>query len=1034
MAQLSISSLGPFRATLDGEPITSFESNKVRALLVYLAMESDYPHSRETLAGFFWPEQSESNARHNLRQALCNLRQVIRDRDADIPFLHVTRRTVQFAPDSDYWLDVAMFSDYIGASEAHAHYRLETCGSCREQLEKAAELYRGSFLEDLFVEGSIPFEDWALLLRERFHRLVIDALYHLARHYERRRMYDRARRYARRQVELEPWREEAHQQLMRLLAHSGERSAALTQYDLCRRILAKELNVAPHPETTALYERIRAAGSASPHNLPPQLTPLIGREEELSEIAERLADPACRLLTLTGLGGVGKTRLALQAAQEHIGAFLHGVYFVPLATLNSTTLIVPTMVDALGFSLSGEQPPETQLLNYLREKEMLLVLDSFEHLLEGADVLLDILRHAPAVKLIVTSQERLNFRAEWIFQVDGLSLPDKDVVAGAEASGAVRLFFERARRVAPGFSISDATMPAAIRICQLVGGIPLGIELAAASLLTRSCEQIALEIERNIDILTTMMRDAPERHRSMRAVFEHAWNLLAPEEQQILRKLTVFRDGFEAQAARSVAHVSPWRLTSLVSKSLLRKNSVGRYAIHELIKHFAGEKLDEHPPEKEMAGERHGEYYTSFLHQREGALQAGQQHEALDEISTEIENVRAAWRWAVAHKELGAIDAGLESLYYFYWARNWFREGQEIFGQAERAVLSAGEKDALLLARIWTRQAEFDAWLTHYDAAERRLRKSIQMCRSLQARRELAFALEMWGRIEYWQGKYTSSRDHVQESLALYRQVDDKVGVAQALNSLANVLCDLDADYDQAQVLYEESLSIAREIGDQFGVAKALVNLGALMQELGAYEEAKRFYEESLTLYRKIDYRHGISASLSYVGQATSLLGEHALAIELLQESLNLNRETGDRHAMAERLKQLGSVACRMGVYEQAKAYFDQALRLAVAIHSHQVILDVLISMADLFHQSQEFQESQDKGKKAYAALAYALELLACVKHQATCGQECQDRAAGLLPALVSALPPAMVAACWQRGQAKTLDAMVTEILADHLV
>lgn len=498
MSQLSIYLLGPFQVTLNARPVTGFAYDKVRALLAYLAVETETPHRREALATLFWPDQPPKLARQSLRQSLSTLRRAIQDQSTSTPFLFVERDTVQFNRSARTWLDADAVRSHLRISRTHTHANVETCQTCIRDLEEALDLYGGDFLEGLLLGDSATFETWALIQRERLRAQVLTALYYVTRHYLRRGNYAQAQTFALRQVEMEPYREEAHRQLMAILSRSGQRSAALAQYETCRRILAEELGVQPSEKTKSLFERIRLAGEARPHNLPPSLTPLIGREAELQRIAERLADPDCRLLTLTGPGGIGKTRLARQAAQEQVGIFLHGVYLVPLAGLSSPEFLVPTIADALGFSFAGPEDPREQLLNYLREKEMLLVLDNFEQLLDGARLLPRILRHAPDVKIVVTSREHLNLQAEWVFEVRGLAFPEGAVTEGIEEFSAVQLFLARARRVAASFSLSAETEPAVARICRLVGGMPLGIELAAASVPLFSCDQIAAQIERNL--------------------------------------------------------------------------------------------------------------------------------------------------------------------------------------------------------------------------------------------------------------------------------------------------------------------------------------------------------------------------------------------------------------------------------------------------------------------------------------------------------------------------------------------------------
>jgi len=662
MAHLALFFLGRFQVTLDGNPMTAFESDKVRALLVYLSVEARHPHRRGVLADLLWPEQPEQSARANLRHVLLKLRQAIGDRHASPPFLLTTPETIQFNPASDYWLDVAAFNDLINASHEHRHRRLVACLPCIRRLSQATELCRGSFLEGFSLHDSAVFEEWSSVMRERLHHRALDALYHLAAYHERRGEYDQARGYAMRQIELEPWREEAYQQLMRLLALSGQRSAALAQYDVCRRILAEELGVDPSTETTALYEQIKGVRekgelaplllgpSAPTHNLPAQLTSFVGRDEELAQITECLSDPDCRLVTLVGPGGIGKTRLALAAAAQQVGMFRDGVWFVPLADLDSPESLVPAIADVLNLPLHGREESQNRLLTFLREKEMLLVLDSFEHLLGKTDLVLDILCNAPQVVILITSRQRLNLQAEHVFGVEGLTYPefgfriwDFGFTSSAKSNpqsairnpqwSAVRLFVERADRSAPGgFSLSAETIPDVVRVCQLVEGIPLAIELAAALVRTYSCAEIAHAIQHSLDTLATGMQDVPQRHRSMRAVFESSWDGLSEAERLVLAQASVFRDGFTQDAALAALkgqlpadsegmpvigeqlpansdeanRGSPlndheWLnledcLLALVDKSLLRRTASGHYKMCRLLRRFAAEKLQRGHP------------------------------------------------------------------------------------------------------------------------------------------------------------------------------------------------------------------------------------------------------------------------------------------------------------------------------------------------------------------------------------------------------------------------------------------------------
>ena len=720
MSKLRLYLLGPPRFEYNDRSI-EIGRRKAMAMVSYLAVTGQ-THSRDALATLLWPDYDQTQARSALRRDLAALKKALPG-----DWLEADRETIGLKQDADIWLDTAQFRSLVEHCQTHDHSADELCPACLEPLTEAVELYHNDFLAGFTLRDSPDFDDWQFFQAEGLRRELASALERLVRGHSSQGEYEQAIPYARRWLALDSLHEPTHRELMKLYAWTGQQAAALRQYEECVRVLEEELGAPPEVETTELFEAIKAkrlqlpttareqgnreVGAEKPsilpsphpsrsplpqHNLPPQPTPFVGRAAELADIRRRLENPTCRLLTLAGPGGIGKTRLSVEVAETVIEThldkanFAHGVYFVSLASIGSPDHLVPTVADALNFSFYNDVDQKVQLLEYLREKEMLLVLDNLDHLLGAADLVSDILTTAPAVKILITSREALNLQEEWFFPVEGLSIPDDEVIgreelASLEAYGAVQLFMQSARRARPDFSLEEA-QDCVLRICRLVEGMPLGIELAAAWLKVFPCNKIAREIDQNLDFLTTSLRNVPARHRSMRAVFEHSWQLLTEREREVLGRLSVFRGGFRQTAAEQIAGATLMELAALVEKSLLRLNPAGRYQMHELLRQFGAEKLEASPQDKEATQHRHCEYFMRFLQQREETITGQRQKSVLDEIRGEVENVRTAWNWAVTHGQVEAINQGLETLYQFYWIRSRFQEGEEAFRQAVKRL------------------------------------------------------------------------------------------------------------------------------------------------------------------------------------------------------------------------------------------------------------------------------------------------------------------------------------------------------------
>ena len=713
---------------------------------------------------------------------------------------------------------------------------------------------------------------------------------------------------------------------MQALALEGQRGAALAQYEICRQSLDQELGAEPEAETTELWARIRD-GTFEAHagsNLPTPLTPLVDRTTELADIDAMLGNPACRLVTLVGLGGIGKTRLALAAAAQQDGLFSGGVYFVPTPATGTPEVLDRALAEALQLTLvSNGSHPRTQLLSYLRHKELLLVLDDIQPLPASANWIIELLQRAPGVKILATAQQRLNVRGESVLHVEGLAFPEDaadpcvDAPGSGACRGAIDLFVQGARRVQPDFTLTDAELPHVVRICQLVEGMPLAIELAAAWVATLSCAEIAQEIAQDLGFLATSLQDIPERHRSLRAVADQSWVRLSSSEQAALGRMSVFRRGFDRASACAVAGASLPLLASLTDKALLRRekclgsramatltstdrggDSAACYNLHELVRQYAAGRLAELPGEPAATQERHSSYFLAFLAQRRSALMGVGQSNALAEIAQQSENVHAAWDWAVDHAVMNhghwpeLEDASL-ALFLFYYTRSWFHEGEAAFSRL--AVALADRDDAgteALFGQALASQGWFVFLMGHTERARALFDRSLSQLRAANAPQALAFSLAYRSAMALQLGDIATAHAACTESLALYQIVEDRYGIATACNILGRVAQRM-GDTNEARRQCQRNLEIARELGNQWSMAFSLELLGQLALAQANADAAGQHFTECLAIRREIGDRRGAGLALTLLGDVHLACGADDDAERCYREALGISQALG---------------------------------------------------------------------------------------------------------------------------------------------
>jgi DNA-binding SARP family transcriptional activator len=973
---------------------------KASALLLYLAYSGEWL-SREELLYIFYPDTPEAPARTSFRQLLTAVRKF-------------------------------PYSQGLESQDTRLRWQIETNVAAfkqallQEKWPKALELYQGEFLHGFQPYDLREFDNWLALERQTLHAMWRKAGLTFAGELAITERSSLAAEVLASVYKADVLDEEVLRVYLESLYGSGQKGQALETFTTFKNTLRHELSSEPEASTLELMTLIQndkplgATGSVtvktrvqeikSHHNLPVQPTEFVGRETEKAKLAHLLTDPSCRLLTIVASGGMGKTRLALEVAKAQLENFA-GVCFVSFAAVASPEVIVYTLADALKLSLFGSKPPKEQVLDYLKNKRMLLVLDNLEHLLSSIDLISDILVASSEIKILATSRERLGLQSEHLFDLFGLSVSDVNG-SDAHSSDALQLFAERAKHNRLDF-VLEQHLQAVTRICQLVGGMPLAIELAASWSRLLSPEEIAKELEQNLDILATSTRDLPERHHNMRSVFEVSWQRLSAEEKTALRKLSVFQGGFTREAARAIAEIDLPILLSLVNKSFVWRDTLGRFSQHPLLLQYLQHKANDYPDEKKHIEEKPGLYYLELVKELVLYLQTQKHRETQEILDKEQANIRAAWDWMLREKRVEDIRRYARAFYALFIDRPY--EGENLFRQAV-AVLDENNPDhhaALGYAIIYQLRYEAGRTGSIDPFFAEKIKRGLALLEPHKEYPGILMAHEALAAFVWGHGDFARVKGHLLIELELARKYGNHVELSWCLSGLMLLEREMGFSFSEVSALMRDYLIELRELGNLSSLGFALCVFGAYLVYNDTLEEGEKLLRESLNMLRTTDTE--ASAPCADLARSAYKRRDFDGAERYAREAYGEAVKTHYEFMKATALAIWGRVKLAQGHVQEAERLMLESLRLGHSENLPIALSHSLLVLAEL---------SVVKGN-----VKQGVCWLSFLKHYQAIEKRDRDEAIKILEQAKEQLSARAFSQAQKESKALTLETIVTGIL-----
>ena len=909
---LALHFLGSPQLYLNNDRIT-IQRRKSLALLAYLSIEQGQ-HQRDILSSLLWPDYEQSKAFANLRNVLMDIQKSVGEN-----WIIADRESIGFNEKADIWLDTTQFDSLFEIGQSESDISLRTA-----LLADSAKLYRNHFLTGFSLKDAYSFNEWAYAESEDFRLKFANLLTMLSKDHCTLRQADQAIPYARRLVTLDPLNEPSHYLLMDVYIQAGQHGEALKQYQTLEQTLRKELNLDPRPETRELYKRIRKGDihpvsetkqtdSLTPeHNLPHQITSFIGRKKEVGEIIELVTKN--RLVTLAGVGGIGKTSLSIQVGRNLLNKFNNGVWFIPLDSLFEPALVPQTVGSALGIISLNDQPIIETLCRVLREKATLLILDNCEHLMDAcAELITVLLIRCPNLKVLATSREVFNISGEAIYQMPCLSLPDQYEVSLEKLTNAesVRLFTERATLALSSFALTSENASSVIEICHKLDGIPLAIELAAAYVNMLQVKEILDQLNASFSLLTSNSRTTSPHHQSLQASMDWSWGLLSEAEQTFLQQLSVFAGGWTLESAQKVCEGNALGLTNaLVKKSLIVVDQASgketRYRFHEIIRQYAQGRLLAAGKNKAIR-DLHLAHFVELAQRSEPEFHQAEQIFWISKIDQELDNIRLAMEWAIAtNTELGmqlvvAIDE------YLIIRGNTQEKGAWL-----TKLLKQYNKADSLHARALEAYAHNLGVRGDRTEARRIARQGLDLSRAISNQHVEAWCLFRLG----WA---SNEKDLLEQSIVIFQELGHLYGQATALGVLAE---NMQLDRKKSKALIIKALKLHRELGDLFGMAHCQFLLAQRLIWNGEFSSAAKLLDESLEIFRQLGYRQGEASILGCYGDLAYRRGNYQQANTYFQQSISLLERIGVYFVLWQRTR-LAYTLLKMGNITQAKEVFE---------------------------------------------------------------------------------------------------------------